>query len=424
MKKIITLISILILCSVFGQSQIKKVLFLGNSYTAVNNLPQLIADVAASVGDTVIFESNTPGGYTLHGHSENTTSLEKIKAGSWDYVVLQEQSQLLSLPIEQVITEVFPYADILDSVINAYNHCGETAFFMTWGRKNGDASNCPEWPPVCTYEGMDSLLNLRYRMMADSNDAIIAPVGAVWHYIRVNYPSIELYQADESHPSLAGSYAAACCFYSVMFRKNPELISFNSSLPPENAVSIRIAAKLMVYDSLMNWHIGEYDPVSGFSYFVNDALTVSFTNSSVGSESYLWNFGDGDTSTQINPIHEYASAGIYNVTLIACKCNLADTLLQIIELSTTGMDKEAVRTNLTWELSPNPASNSITLKLKGNRILNYIIVNCLGKEMQYGILRTSEEQISVATFPTGLYILQILDHENSCGWKKLLVTKQ
>jgi PKD repeat protein len=152
-------------------------------------------------------------------------------------------------------------------------------------------------------------------------------------------------------------------------------------------------------------------------------LTVSFTNSSVGSESYLWNFGDGETSTQVNPIHEYASAGIYNVTLIAGKCNLADTLLQAIELTITGMEQVAAGTNLTWELSPNPASNSIILKLKGNRILNYKIVNCLGKEMQYGILRTSEEQISVATFPTGLYILQILDNESSCGLKKFLVTQ-
>lgn len=51
--------------AVFGQSLTKKVLFLGNSYTAVNNLPQMMADVAVSAGDTLWFDSNTPGGYTL-----------------------------------------------------------------------------------------------------------------------------------------------------------------------------------------------------------------------------------------------------------------------------------------------------------------------------------------------------------------------
>jgi hypothetical protein len=40
--------------------------------------------------------------------------------------------------------------------------------------------------------------------MAETNDAIVAPVGAVWNYIRQNHPEIELYNPDESHPSLIG----------------------------------------------------------------------------------------------------------------------------------------------------------------------------------------------------------------------------
>jgi hypothetical protein len=58
------LLVILLIFSVaaFGQSIPKKVLFLGNSYTAVNNLPQMVADVASSAGDNLWFDSNTPGG--------------------------------------------------------------------------------------------------------------------------------------------------------------------------------------------------------------------------------------------------------------------------------------------------------------------------------------------------------------------------
>ncbi|MDA0199222.1 MAG: hypothetical protein OT643_10645 [Bacteroidetes bacterium] len=62
-----------------GQSLTKKALFLGNSYTYVNNLPQLIANAAASAGDSLIFDNNTPGGYTLQGHTTNVSSLEKIE---------------------------------------------------------------------------------------------------------------------------------------------------------------------------------------------------------------------------------------------------------------------------------------------------------------------------------------------------------
>jgi PKD repeat protein len=47
--------------------------------------------------------------------------------------------------------------------------------------------------------------------------------------------------------------------------------------------------------------------------FVNEPVT--FTNSSVFATSYLWNFGDGDTSTEENPVHTYAANGDYTITL-------------------------------------------------------------------------------------------------------------
>ena len=133
MKNIITILTLLIGSISFSYGQTKRVLFLGNSYTSVNNLPQIVADVAASLGDTLIFDSNSPGGYTFQGHSTDATSLAKIALGNWDYVILQEQSQRPSFPISQVETDVFPYAHILDSIINAENQCAETVFFMTWG---------------------------------------------------------------------------------------------------------------------------------------------------------------------------------------------------------------------------------------------------------------------------------------------------
>src|SRR6187401_3263782 len=93
MKKFLPLI--LFSISGFGlKAQLSyRVLFLGNSYTAVNNLPQIIHDVALSAGDTLIFDSNVPGGYQLVNHSNDTVSQNKIKAGNWNYVVIQGQSQ-------------------------------------------------------------------------------------------------------------------------------------------------------------------------------------------------------------------------------------------------------------------------------------------------------------------------------------------
>ena len=114
--------------SALGQTVTKRALFLGNSYTAYNNLPQLVADAAASAGDVLLFGSNTPGGYTLQGHSTNATSQALIATGTWDYVVLQEQSQAPSFPLSQVEAQVFSFAALLDDQIHVANPCAETVF--------------------------------------------------------------------------------------------------------------------------------------------------------------------------------------------------------------------------------------------------------------------------------------------------------
>jgi len=320
--------------------QIKNVLFIGNSYTYYNNLPQLLSSMASSTGDSIWFDSNTPGGYTLQAHSSDANTLFKIAQGNWDYVVLQEQSQRPSFPIASVQFDVFPYARKLDSLITLANPCTETAFYMTWGRKNGDANNCFSWPPVCTYDGMDSLLNLRYRMMADSNNAILSPVGAVWNYIRTQYPLIELYQADESHPSLEGSYAAALTFYTTILRKDPYLVNYDAGLPSSTTSNIKDAVKSVVFDSLSVWHVGEYDPQANFSFITNGTTQVAFTNTSINAQGYYWSFGDGNSSSLPNPVHQYTNNGIYTVMLIAWNCSQADTSIYQVNTLSTGIEEQ------------------------------------------------------------------------------------
>lgn len=232
-----------------------KVLFIGNSYTSVNNLPQLIASIAASEGDTLMFSSNLPGGSTFNNHLNNSSTTSLIQQGGWDYVVLQGQSQEPSFPDGQFYAETYPYARQLCEMVAQYNPEAKVVFYMTWGRKNGDQSNCNNFPPLCTYEGMDSLLYLRYMTMAEDFEAEVSPVGALWHYLRDHHPEIELYSSDGSHPSLAGSYAAACSFYSVLFRKNPRNISYNPGIAESQAESIRIASSRVVYDSLAKWFV-------------------------------------------------------------------------------------------------------------------------------------------------------------------------
>ena len=419
MKYITLFLSLFIYSTVSGQGQTKRALFLGNSYTQVNDLPKMIADAAASTGDVLIYDSNVPGGYTLQGHSTNTTSLAKIAAGNWDYVVLQEQSQLPAFPINQVQFQVFPYAQTLNNLITTQNACAETVFYMTWGRKNGDAANCGFLSALCTYEGMDSLLSARYTMMANDNDAILSPVGAVWKHLRQHSPAINLYQADESHPSVAGTYAAACTFYAALFRKDPTEITFSSTLSASDAAAIRAAAKLIVYDNLLAWNIGSYDPLAGFTPVLSGANQVSFTNTSTNASEYFWSFGDGDTSTTAQPTHTYAAPGQYTVTLVASKCGQSDTLTQTVSIS---VNSTPAATDAGFALSvyPNPATKTLTLQhtIPGN--LRYKIVNLYGAQVQTGTVNAMQQQLSVSSLADGLYFLQLLDGEKILGQQKFI----
>ena len=325
--------SLLLLLGTSINAQLKyNVLFLGNSYTGGNNLPKIIYDVALSAGDTMIYDNHHPGGYQLEDHSLDPVSQGKITLGGWDYVVMQGQSQE---PITNS-TKFRRAGGVLRGQINASNPCAVPMLYMTWGRKNGDAANCAAFPVMCTYEGMDSTLRNKYLQMGENLNAQVSPVSVVWKYLRQFYPGIELYQADESHPSAAGSYAAACCFYTSLFKKDPTLITFNFGLSTADANIIKNAVKSEVYNNLNKWDYTKL-PTSGFKYSIGSGINeVQFSSISLGiHQTYFWDFGDGTTSTSTSPIHAYATNGTYTVTLTTTNCDLqgvhtssSDTVIQ------------------------------------------------------------------------------------------------
>ncbi|MBN8642925.1 MAG: T9SS type A sorting domain-containing protein [Flavobacteriales bacterium] len=311
--------------------QSRKVLFLGNSYTYVNDLPQIISQLAISTGDVLIYDSNALGGSTLLNHSTSSISQNKILSDDWDYIVLQEQSQTPTFIVPFAFMDGFSN---LNTFISQNKPCAQITSFMTWGHENGDTQNCATNPTVCTYSGMQNLLTERYMEFSNLFESEVTPVGVVWKYIRENYPTINLYQSDGSHPSLAGSYLAACCFYTSIFRKDPTLISNNYGLDVTTATIIRNATKSIVFDQMLTWYIGKYVPNADFNHIIGNGtneVILSSSNTTDFQDSVLWDFGDGTTSTENNPTHSYAADGSYTIKLTAYKCFLYQNLESIME---------------------------------------------------------------------------------------------
>lgn len=318
----------------FGQDSI-SVLWVGNSYIYVNDLPTMVSQLALSKGDKISFDLKTNGGFTFQSHYNDPTTFSKIESKPWDYVVLQAQSQEPSFPTGQVNSQTLPYATYLCDSVYENRYCSQPMFFMTWGRENGD----PQWDSINTFYKMNERLRLAYLRFVDSTESSVSPVGSAWRYVRDNYPTIQLYSGDGSHPSVAGSYLAASTFYASLFRKSPVGASYISTLDPVTAQVLQEAAELTVLDSLDFFHLRS-NSETAIAYFSFDQMdnTVQFQNESWRETEVSWNFGDGNFSNELNPLHEYTSNGIFTVDLIASNECGDDTISVQIEVSGVGLN--------------------------------------------------------------------------------------
>lgn len=407
MKKSLLIASVLFTGSItFAQT--KKVLFLGNSYTGGNTLPAMVDGLANANGDDMIYDYNTPGGYTLQGHSTNTTSLAKINAQQWDHVVLQEQSQMPSFPPTQVATEVFPYAQVLENAIAANNPCTETVYYMTWGRKYGDQQNCQFYTPLCTYEGMQMRLRDSYLQMANDNESTCAPVGMAWRNSIMTDSTFELYSGDGSHPNANGFYLTACVFYATIWRESPVGLNFYSTLDSSDAIYLQNIAHQTVFDSLDVWRIGANDVVADFTHGIamgtND---VQFTDNSENATSWHWDFGNGDTSNLQNPNYSFNGGGNYSVTLTATDGCMTDTS-SISLMFTSIIENEKVKVNLY----PNPTSDVINIEVIRGENVTLEILDLNGKVVFVENIRTSKS-VDVKSYSAGTYLIRI--NKNNAG---------
>lgn len=392
-------------------------LFIGNSYTYVNNLPQLVASIASSKGDTMVFDSYCPGGYTFNNHFNDANTLAKIALGNWNYVVLQAQSQEPSFSPAQVSAQTLPYAIKLDSVIKHYNPCANTVFYETWGRKFGDALNCAAYPPVCTYTGMQNRLRASYKLFADTVHDLMAPVGEAFRQVVATNTLIDLYQADQSHPSPEGSYLAATVFYETLFQKSVLTSTYNPGLAATTVSYFKQVAHNLVNDSAYTWNISKYIPKATLTMTTVIPSVYQF-QSGVSSFLKKWHFGDGATSVASNPTHTYSTSGNYTVSLVvydslSCKKDSVSAPVTIPVLTSIAEPKGKA----VLSVYPNPSSGYLNI-MSGTgfetRSSFIEIVNVFGQNVYKSVY---SEQIDVSILPQGVYYIRLfndLAEANSC----------
>ncbi|MEM5344412.1 SGNH/GDSL hydrolase family protein [Paraburkholderia azotifigens] len=169
-----------------------RVLFVGNSYTTRNDMPTMLASLleASFPGTQVKAEVIAFGGASLAAHWNRGEVQKRLTAQKWNAVVLQDQSTRALRALKSMQEHVRRFVDTIQ-VTGAKPY-----LYMTWARKNDPASQAN--------------IVTAFRGLAEATGARIIPVGLAWDQFQRLRPEIDLYESDGSHPSVIGSYLAAC----------------------------------------------------------------------------------------------------------------------------------------------------------------------------------------------------------------------
>lgn len=399
-----------------------SVLFLGNSYTYVNDLPKLVSDLSISAGKTLFTDANTPGGYTLSAHIENPISIAKIQQGKWDYIIIQEQSQLPSIDYYRY-NDMYPAFTQLRDTIAYFQPCAKIISYMTWGRRFGgqqcDNTNTYCSPVFTDFNHMQDSLTSAYLEISNRLHIQCAPVGELWKSV-LNDTNIVLHSSDNSHPAIEGSYLAACAIFSSIWKMPSTGLAAAAGISGTSAQYFQTMSDQLVFNNSNKWNLRINTPEANF----NDSLsgrTIKLSNHSSSlfttTLNYQWSFGDGNFSAEENPTYTYAKDGDYRVSLIASYCNFSDTLAKSIQIKTTGIAKI---NKPSFSILPNPCEASIHINTAYGRPFSIHIYNATGQCMRTVWFDPNAPEIDLKDLANGLYYLQLEDKGELLWVQKLI----
>jgi hypothetical protein len=178
-----------------------RVLFVGNSLTATNDLPQAFRALAEAGRRPIETQMVAPGGVSLEEHWRSTGARQALDEGRWDVVVLQQGPSTLP---------------------------GSRAHLRTWTRRWADEARAHgarpallgAWPEAARREALQGAID-SHAEAASASDATLLPVAAAWRAALRRDPAFELYGPDGFHPSQLGTRLAALVVYAGLTGADP-----------------------------------------------------------------------------------------------------------------------------------------------------------------------------------------------------------
>ena len=371
-----------------------KVLFVGNSFTSFNDLSMVFYQLANAAGRKTVVGMHAPGGVSVgdisqgtSAHMNNPVLFDLIRSQNWDYLVLQDnQGRFVNnygvFPSSSLVIE--GHIRIRDS-LKYYHPCAKMIWFAGWGPKSG-------FPPYASSgtELIDKIYN-NYIFLQDTAAEVIAPIGPAWKRIIFNYPSINLWDSDDTHPGIFGTFLTAAVIYSTVYKSNPtESAYIVSGISANEAILLKTAAFQTVTDSV---------EVSGLSEICPKIIQFGDSLKCDRNGLVSWYF-NGNYLSSSNRI-KLNQSGYYSVSVTDSNSCTKTGFAQYF--STNSISK-----TYTSEIfaNPNPVKSVLYLE-STNEISRIDIFNNQGLLIFSEYFHSSKAEINLMDFPAGFYFLHI-----------------
>lgn len=406
MMRQVTLLFCFLILSIQTTAQ-TKVLFIGNSFVASNDLPSIFDDLASAAGKNVMVGSHAPGGIFVadtrqgnQAHAHNPFVYDLIRSEQWDYVVIQDNQGFYSWNYGQIpaVADAFSGHNMLRDSIRANNPCARVILFSGWCFKNGWQGSPPKFN---TGSEMNQRVYENYCFLNNTVDEIVAPISISWNRIIKDLPKVDLWDADEAHPSYSGSYLAAATIYATIFRSSPESAAFSGMLDTADARHMRKTAYSVVIDSAKSTRLEKRSAT--LSYASGTFTTIS------GGQSYQWYRNNTLLPSAITDTLSVADTpGCYRVELVD---NNGCAQLSLPYCVTEPAAVPVIENGIAVNVYPNPASGLINIEVKNAtddidvKLFNMQGVEVYSRSFSAGRQRLLENDIS--SVPAGVYILKV-----------------
>ncbi len=209
-----------------------NILFVGNSFTYYNDMPDMIQALAVANDKVINIEAATKGGYSIAQHAKDPKTLNALASKKWDIIVFQGHS----------LEPLTDKANMIKSGKELAGKCKEAKLmlYLTWAYqtkkrflekvKKTNIGKLKREEQMNMFSNMQKLLTEGYNALAEEIHAEVVPVGLAWQASRKQHPDLNLFnKKDQFHPSKQGSYLSAIVFYKAIFGETPEKAALNSS---------------------------------------------------------------------------------------------------------------------------------------------------------------------------------------------------